>query len=108
MPLEINKMKIKKNETGNNRLLPTSNFQLPTFLTAGFFFLSSSPDLLACSVCFGNPNSAQSKGVVAGVILLLLVTVGVLSAAAYTFVRWGMRERELEKKRLSSPVASRL
>ncbi|HKY20531.1 MAG TPA: hypothetical protein VJM31_04865 [Vicinamibacterales bacterium] len=35
---------------------------------------------LACPVCFGNPNSAQTKGAQAGILALLVVTVAMLTA----------------------------
>ncbi len=53
---------------------------------------------IACAVCFGNPDSAQTKGAMAGVFFLLAVTLGVLSSAAYTFIQWGRRERKLESR----------
>ena len=43
--------------------------------------LSGLPTLaLACPVCFGNPNSSQTKGAQAGILALLLVTVSMLAA----------------------------
>jgi len=41
--------------------------------------------VLACPVCFGNPNSSQMKGVQAGILALLVVTVSVLSGIAGFF-----------------------
>ena len=40
---------------------------------------------LACPVCFGNPNSAQTKGAQAGILALLLVTVAMLASFAGFF-----------------------
>jgi hypothetical protein len=40
---------------------------------------------LACPVCFGNANSAQTKGAQAGILALLVVTVAVLSSIAGFF-----------------------
>jgi hypothetical protein len=40
---------------------------------------------LACPVCFGNADSAQTKGAQAGILALLLVTVSMLSAIAGFF-----------------------
>ena len=49
---------------------------------------------LACSVCFGNPNSAQTKGVQAGILVLLLVTAAVLTAfGGFFFVYLRRRSR---------------
>jgi hypothetical protein len=40
---------------------------------------------LACPVCFGNPNSAQTKGVQAGILALLIVTMVMLASFAGFF-----------------------
>lgn len=40
---------------------------------------------LACPVCFGNANSAQTKGAQAGILALLVVTVAMLSSIAGFF-----------------------
>lgn len=51
--------------------------------------------ILACSVCFGDPNSALSKGTVAGVLFLVGVTVFVLSWIATLIVVWSRRARKI-------------
>jgi hypothetical protein len=50
----------------------------------------------ACAVCFGNKDSLQTKGTMAGVLFLLIVIVAVLAGFAVTFIRWGLRERALQ------------
>jgi hypothetical protein len=35
---------------------------------------------LACPVCFGNPNSLQTKGSQAGILAMLIITVLMLAA----------------------------
>ena len=53
---------------------------------------------LACPVCFGNPNSAQMKGVQAGILALLVVTVSVLSGiAGFFFIYLRRRIRMFEE-----------
>jgi predicted transporter len=53
---------------------------------------------LACPVCFGNPGSAQTKGVQAGVLALLVVTVGMLaSIAGFFFIYLRRRMRMFEE-----------
>jgi hypothetical protein len=47
--------------------------------------LALSSPALACPVCFGNPNSAQTKGAQAGILALLMVTVAVLGGVAGFF-----------------------
>ena len=52
---------------------------------------------LACPVCFGNPNSAQTKGAQAGILALLIVTVVMLSSiAGFFFVYLRRRIRMFE------------
>lgn len=50
----------------------------------------------ACAVCFGDPASPLSKGVVAGVALLMGVIGSVLFAIAFTAFRWARRARRIE------------
>ncbi len=53
---------------------------------------------LACPVCFGNPNSMQSKGVQAGVLALLLVTVAILASfGGFFFIYLRRRIRLFEE-----------
>jgi predicted transporter len=53
---------------------------------------------LACPVCFGNANSAQTKGAQAGILALLIVTVAMLSSiAAFFFVYLRRRIRMFEE-----------
>ena len=60
--------------------------------------LMSVPRLaLACPVCFGNPNSSQTRGVQAGIAALLIVTVAVLgSVAGFFFIYLRRRIRMVE------------
>lgn len=51
----------------------------------------------ACAVCFGDPNSLQTKAAWAGVAFLLFVVLFVLGGIAYTGFVWARRARELEK-----------
>ena len=51
--------------------------------------------ILACSVCFGNPDSLLSKGAVAGVFFLVAVVALVLVAIAATAFRWSRRAKAL-------------
>jgi hypothetical protein len=53
---------------------------------------------LACPVCFGNPNSAQTRGAQAGILALLMVTVAVLaSIAGFFFIYLRRRIRMFEE-----------
>jgi len=51
--------------------------------------------LIACPICFGDPNSAQVHGARVGVLFLLAVTVTVLTAIALVARSWIVRAREL-------------
>ena len=52
----------------------------------------------ACPVCFGNPNSAQTKGAQAGIVALLVVTVAMLaSIAGFFFIYLRRRIRMFEE-----------
>jgi hypothetical protein len=50
-----------------------------------------------CAVCFGDPNSLSTKGVLLGVFFLLATVAGVLAAIGYTAFVWGRRAKELRR-----------
>ena len=53
---------------------------------------------LACPVCFGNADSAQTRGTLAGIAALLIVTVGMLaSIAGFFFIYLRRRIRMFEE-----------
>ncbi len=52
---------------------------------------------LACSVCFGDPNSQMTKGAMLGVFFLLGLVIFVLGAIASVAVTWSRRARKLYK-----------
>ena len=53
---------------------------------------------LACPVCFGNPNSPQTKAVQTGILALLIVTVAMLaSIAGFFFIYLRRRIRMFEE-----------
>lgn len=62
--------------------------------------LATATNTQACAVCFGDPDSPMSKGVVAGVFVLLGAVVMVLVGVAGTSLFWVHRGR-----RLSRPAA---
>ena len=53
----------------------------------------------ACPVCFGNPNSPMAIGASWGILLLLGVTAGVLSAFAGFFLYLMKRSRMVPGER---------
>lgn len=54
--------------------------------------------VLACSVCFGDPSSAASKGTVAGVLFLGGVTTFVLGSIAATIFVCVRRAKNLSAR----------
>ena len=50
---------------------------------------------LACSVCFGDPNTPMAAGARAGVLVLLGVVVVVLAGVASLIVFWSRRAASL-------------
>ena len=64
---------------------------------ASLVLLAAANPALACPVCFGNPNSMQTKGAQAGVLALLLVTVAMLASfAGFFFIYLRRRIRLFE------------
>ena len=57
--------------------------------------LSAAP-ALACSVCYGDPNSAMSQGAKAGVLVLLGVIGVVLTGLASLLIFWMRRAANLK------------
>lgn len=72
-----------------------------------FFFLAQAKPLFACSVCFGNPDSLQSKGIATGVLFLIVITGGVLTLIAATAYKWSRRAKLLEEIKMAAPERSR-
>ena len=68
-------------------------------------FLTAQP-ALACSVCYGDPNSAMSQGAQAGVLVLLGVIGTVLLGLASMLVFWMRRAANLEKQGRSGEAPS--
>ena len=62
-------------------------------LLCGLTALAAPRSLFACAVCFGDPDSAMAKGVVAGVWVLLGVVSFVLVSLAGLGLFWIRRSR---------------
>lgn len=58
--------------------------------------LLSAEPVLACSVCYGDPNSAMHQGAQAGVLVLLGVVGVVLTGLASLLLFWVRRAAQLE------------
>ena len=57
--------------------------------------ISSAPTAMACSVCYGDPNSPLTKGVDAGVLVLLAFVGVILLLLASLLVFWTRRAAHL-------------
>ena len=60
--------------------------------------ISSAGPAMACSVCYGDPDSAMTAGVQAGVLVLLGVVCGVLLLIASLLLFWVRRAANLEEQ----------
>ncbi|MGE4609156.1 MAG: hypothetical protein AAEJ52_20680 [Myxococcota bacterium] len=72
--------------------------------------LLSAPPVLACSVCYGDPNSAMNQGAQAGVLVLLGVVGVVLAGIASLLIFWMRRAAQIktvDEARDTVPSASR-
>lgn len=69
---------------------------LPLWLIGMILF--SPRTLFACAVCFGDPNSNLSKGVIAGVLVLLGVVGSVLGGIGAVSLSWFKRARQPHAK----------
>ncbi len=72
--------------------------------------ISIAQPVIACSVCYGDPNSPMTKGVEAGVLVLLGVVGGVLMLVASLLLFWVRRAANLEGAEMKAlnPVETRL
>ena len=59
--------------------------------------LLSAQSVLACSVCYGDPNSAMTQGAKAGVLVLLGVVGVVLTGLASMLIFWMRRAANLNR-----------
>ncbi len=59
--------------------------------------VSSAQTALACSVCYGDPNSPMTHGAQAGVLVLLGVVGGVLLLIASLLLFWMRRAAKLDE-----------
>jgi len=64
-------------------------------ILAGLGALLCAQPALACSVCYGDPNSPLSQGAQAGVLVLLGVVGAVLTGLAALLIFWMRRAADL-------------
>jgi hypothetical protein len=58
----------------------------------------STKSALACSVCYGDPDALMTKGIQAGVLILLGVVGTVLTGVASLLLFWIRRATNLERQ----------
>ncbi len=68
---------------------------MPLAILACLGVLLSAQPALACSVCYGDPNSAMTLGAQAGVLVLLGVVGTVLTGFASLLIFWMRRAADL-------------
>ena len=82
-----------------------SNFAIfsaaASFATVAVVLLSAS-DASACAVCYGDPNSPLTKGMNAGIWVLLGCIFTLLTGFASLFLYWMSRSRRLSALELVS------
>ena len=76
-------------------------------LLAAAGVLVGAPPVLACPVCFGQSDSPLASGVNWGILLLLAVTGGVLTAFASFFITIFKRSRATLDEHLDVPRSVR-
>ena len=59
--------------------------------------------LLACAVCFGDPNSNLAKGTKAGILVLLVIVYGVVLMMVGVAGLWFVRSRRVAARRQDAP-----
>lgn len=75
-----------------------AHHRLPAVLCGILAWLAlSSPAALACSVCFGDPDSPLTKGAMMGVLVMVGVVGFVLLCIAGTGVFWMHRGRQIAR-----------
>jgi hypothetical protein len=57
--------------------------------------LTSSADVLACPVCYGDPESEMTKGAMWAILALGIIVYGVLMSMVGVGVTWFLRARRL-------------
>ncbi len=75
-------------------------------ILAGLGALLSAQPALACSVCYGDPNSAMTQGAQAGVLVLLGVVGVVLTGLVSLLIFWMRRAAQLEAEAVAVEQAS--
>lgn len=78
----------------------------PVMLAIAAVVLLSATDASACAVCYGDPNSPMTKGVGAGVWVLLGCIFTLLAGFASMFLYWMSRSRRLSALELSTDSAT--
>ena len=69
-----------------------------------FLTLMPAANVMACAVCYGDPNSSQAKGATAGILVLLGVIGSVLLSIIGTIAFWILRARRIASTTNAIPL----
>ena len=83
--------------------MPASLRKILAALTLLVFSLRSA---VACSVCYGEPDSPMSRGLTWGILTLCVVVGAVLTGVAAFFVHVSRRSRELPRVANGDEISS--
>jgi hypothetical protein len=82
---------------------PRRILALATAIAAAALLRGATP-ALACSVCFGAPDSPMAKGLASGILALVAITYTVLAGFVGVAIFWSVRARRLGRKTLATPT----
>ena len=68
----------------------------PVLAVAILALVASATEAGACAVCYGNPESPMTKGIVAGIWVMLGCIGFVLAGFASVFLYWMYRSRHID------------
>lgn len=81
--------------------------QLKTIVCAAGLGIALAPgNAAACSVCFGNPDSLQTKGMAMGILFLLAVILSVLMGISAFFIYVAKKSHASDNAAEASPAVS--
>ncbi len=80
--------------------------RLQTLIAAACLVLvAGSQNVLACTVCYGDPDAPMTKAAQAGILFLAVIIYGVLFSFAGVTAFWVVRARRLASNSPSPPEA---
>lgn len=83
-----------------------SNLSVAVLLAVAALVFASAGEAGACAVCYGNPESPMTKGLTAGILVLLGCILTLLGGFASMFLYWMSRSRRLSALELVAESAT--